>query len=168
MLMERKKVLSSWFINLVLSSSMQSSQFQELPSAALAARSWCYHSLSNAAVRNVKVPGAKRTFLAYSTYVRNKCLFTWQNGNINIYHKHSTRCLYLGEHPTLYLSKIIQGLLFMTKWMRYLKMLITKQHICTLGRCSHHYQTPFFFAFLLRKQNSEHSAEGKQCCSSGF
>lgn len=141
---------SSCLIKLALSLSMQSSSFQELPSAVLAGCSSCYHSLTNAGVMNVKVPSAKHTFLVYSIYARNKCLFTWQHGKFNIYHKHSTKCSYLAEHPTLYLSKINQGLLFMLEWVCYLKMLITYQLLCS-GQQFAQLSNTFFLCLLAKK-----------------
>lgn len=97
-------------------------------SAGLAACSSCYCFLINAGGRNMKAASVKRTFLMCGACDRNKCLFTWQHGNFNIYHKHSTKYLYLAEYPTLNLSKINQGLLlFMPEWQFCLKIIITYQ-----------------------------------------
>lgn len=121
-----------------------------IPSAGLAACSSCYSFLINAGVRNMKVPSVKNIFLMYSAYARNKCLFTWQHGNFNIYHKHSTKYLCLAEYPTLYLSKINQGLvLFMPEWVFFLKILITTNS-CALGRSLHNYHT-FFLCLIAKK-----------------
>lgn len=119
-----EKVPLSWLINPGLSHSMHNTSFQEIPLAVLAA--CIYHSLTNAAVRNLKVSSAKHTLLHWSTYARNKTYFKmW----ILIYHNHSTKYSYLAKHLTLYLNKSNQRLFFMPAWVCYSKMLVIKQQL---------------------------------------
>lgn len=101
-----------------------------VPSAGLAACSSCYCFLIIAGARNMKVPSVKHIFLMYTAYSRNK--YSRQHVNFNIYHKHSTKYLYLAEYSTLYFSNINQGLLlFMSERAFCLKILITYQLLCS-------------------------------------